>query len=348
MVGYGLIGPAHVRSVLSNEHTELSALVDLNPAVIAEAQKLGVPYYANVQDLLSSTTSVDAAIICTPNHTHADTARVLSRAGVHLLIEKPLCPDTEDGALLAAELKAADDERGVKSLVGHHRRFNPYTIAVKKALDGGSLGSIIAVNALWTLQKPPVYFEATWRQQVTAGPVLINLIHDVDLFHHFFGPITRIHTERAVSRRGFAAEEGAAIIFRFLSGIIATVLISDNVPAPYAFEMGTAENPTIHATGQDCYRIMGSEATLSVPDMTRWSYDGREQKDWGGPMTRETLEVSPGIPFDRQLTHFIRFIRGEEKASCTPQAGLAAVVVCEAVKQSLELGEAVTLEPYEL
>jgi hypothetical protein len=45
------------------------------------------------------------------------------------------------------------------------------------------------------------------------------------------------------------------------------------VPSPYSFEAGTGENPIVPKQGEDFYRIFGSNATLSVPDMTRWSYE---------------------------------------------------------------------------
>ena len=40
------------------------------------------------------------------------------------------------------------------------------------------------------------YFDLEWRRTKDAGPVLINLIHDVDLLHFFFGPIVRIQADK--------------------------------------------------------------------------------------------------------------------------------------------------------
>lgn len=348
VVGLGLIGPAHVEAILKNDQTELVAIVDPNPKVSEDAAKLGVPHYLSIPDIVASSDKPDAAIICSPNHTHATATRQFASAGVHILVEKPLTPDTTDGEALVAELRAAEADKGVKTLVGHHRRFNSYVVATKKILDGGGVGQVIAVNSLWTVLKPLPYFDLEWRRQVTGGPVLINLVHDVDILHHLLGPISRVQTEQTVSRRGFEAEEGAAITFRFVSGVVATALLSDSVPSPHLFEAGTGENKNIAYHGQDFLRIFGSEASLSVPDMTRWSYDGKEVKHWGGELNKETLEVKPRIPFDDQLAHFVQVIRGEAKASCTPEAGLAAVRVCEAIKESLKTKQPVELKPYGL
>lgn len=78
-----------------------------------------------------------------------------------------------------------------------------------------------------------------------AGAVLINPIHDIDVLHYLFGSVSPVHAEKAISRRGFECDEGATIILRFTSGAIGTFLISDNVPFPYSFEVGTGENPLI-------------------------------------------------------------------------------------------------------
>jgi len=177
---------------------------------------------------------------------------------------------------------------------------------------------------------------------------MINTVHDVDLLHLFMGPIVRVQTEKTISRRGFEAEEGAAIIFKFRSGAVGTFLLCDNAPSPYGWEFGTGDLPAFPATGQDFYRIFGTDATLSVPDMTRWSYDGVADKNWHGKIEGRRLEHGEGVPFELQLAHFVGVIRGEEEPRSTAESGLAALIVCEAIKTSLETGVAVDIEPYEL
>jgi predicted dehydrogenase len=178
----GLIGPRHARSVIANPSAELVALVDPAPTGPAIAAELGTAHFASVSDLLASPTDKpNAAIICTPNHTHVPIARQLLSGGVHVLAEKPVSTDIESGlSLLEHERTQAPD---VKFLVGHRRRFNPYVVKAKKILDSGSLGQIMAVNGLWALYKPEEYFDAPmeWHRDKTAGVVMINLLHDLDL-----------------------------------------------------------------------------------------------------------------------------------------------------------------------
>ncbi|KAF4465632.1 quinate utilization oxidoreductase [Fusarium albosuccineum] len=344
VIGVGLIGPRHARTVVQSKEAELVAIVDLMPAGEALAQGLGVAYFKSVADMLQSPNKPEAAIICTPNHTHVPLARELSSGGVHILIEKPFSTDIASGKELVEHLNQCQ----VKAIVGHHRRFNPYMVTAKSTVSSGSLGRVVAINGIWATYKPMDYFDppADWRRQSTGGVVLINMIHEVDLLHYLFGPITRVHAEKTISQRGFEAEEGAVLTLRFKSGAVGSFIVSDNLPSPYNFESGTGENPLIPKSGQDFYRIFGTEGSLSVPDMTAWSYTGIK-KSWYQELVQQKIPVPDGIPFELQLSHFVRVIRGQETPNCTPEAGLAALVVCQAIKEALEGNKTVDIDTFD-
>ncbi|KAH8201400.1 hypothetical protein TruAng_004400 [Truncatella angustata] len=343
IIGAGLIGPRHAQAVIKCEKAELIAFVDPAETGTQTAASFGVAHFQSVADLLQSSHAPEAAIICTPNHTHVALTRELSAAGVHVLVEKPISADIATGKELLRYLDAAK----VKVLVGHHRRFNPYVIAAKQIVAAGTLGRVIGVNGLWALYKPPQYFDppTEWRRGQTGGVVLINMVHEVDILHYLFGPIVSVHAEKVAPQRGFEAEEGAAIILRFRSAVIGSFFVCDNVPSPWNFEAGTGENPTIPQSGQDFYRIFGSEASLSVPDMSVWSYKEVE-KSWNSGLVTEYAKVSHGVPFELQINHFCKVVRGEEDPSCTAQAGLAALIVCQAIKEAMENSTTVELETY--
>ena len=352
IVGAGLIGPRHAQSVLSNPSTSLQALIDPAPSGATAASNLKTNYFPSLAALLQSDLpKPDAAIVCTPNHTHVPITKELLEADIHVLVEKPISSTIETGKSLL-EYTQRPDKSHLKLLVGHHRRFNAYVHKTKQILDSGSLGRIIAVNGLWTLFKPESYFSAggEWRRsrESGGGVVPINLVHDIDILHYFFGPVTRIHAEGTLPQRenpNHDAEEGAALTLRFASGVVGTFLVCDAMPSPHNFEAGTGENPLVPKVreGSDFYRIFGSNASLSVPDMTRWSYDGCAQKSWSEELKVEKIGVEEVTPFDLQLGHFVDVINKGEKVSCSGEDGLRALVVCQAVRRALETGETVEL-----
>lgn len=344
IIGGGLIGPRHAQSVIKNPNATLIALVDPAPQGAQVAGELNTNHYASVEALINSPHKPQAAMICTPNATHVGIAKKLATAGIDILVEKPMSTDIPSGHELITHTKAC----GVKLLVGHHRRFNSYislTKSILTSLDPNtSLGHIIAISGLWTTYKPPSYFAppTQWRQGATGGVILINLIHEIDILHHLLGPIVRVHAERSTSTRAFAAEEGAAIVLSFASGAVGTFVVSDATPSPFNFEAGTGENPMIPWAGKDFYRVFGTRASLSVPDMVRFSYDGGEEKSWTQVLSERKFEVEDSVPFDAQVEHFVRLVRGEvEEPLCTGEDGLRALIVCEAVREAMRTGMAV-------
>ncbi|KAF7183168.1 hypothetical protein CNMCM7691_003003 [Aspergillus felis] len=357
IVGAGLIGPRHAQSVLANPSTELVALIDPASSAALVASQLQTKHFPSIPAMLAAIPKPDAAIICTPNHTHVPIATELLSHGIHVLVEKPLSDSLESAQSLLNFARRPENNH-LTLLVGHHRRFNAYVEKTKQILDSNSLGTPIAINGLWTLYKPPSYFTppTDWRRASKSGGVIpINLVHDIDTLQYLFGPIIRVHAEKIPRQRAnppHEVEEGAALILCFASGVVGTFLVCDATPSPYNFEMGTGENPLIPSPplegsggGRgDFYRIFGSEACLSVPDMTRWSYDGRAEKSWNEELAVERYEVDQNAtPFDLQLAHFVEVIKGRERPRCSGEDGLRALMVCEGVRRALETGEAVDL-----
>lgn len=352
VIGAGEIGPRHARAVKQDAGARLVCLVDPSPLGIRAATQLGTAYCPSIQAMLNSPSmKPDAAIICAPNHVHVPLATELLSAGVNVLCEKPLAVDGASGKDLVEH--AATVKRHL--LTAHHRRFNRYVVAAKRILDRDtqSIGEITAVSGLWTLHKPKDYFDAPmeWhRSAESGGPVMINLIHDIDVLHYLLGSkVKRVAAFEARKQRNHPAEEGGAIILHFENGIVGTFVLSDAVVSDHAFEMGTGENPIIPQTGKDAYRIFGTEGTLSIPDLKRAFYAGGLQKSWSNEISEVTEDLDSLLsdqervkaPFELQVAHLVRVVRGQEKPVCSGEDGLAAVKVAEAVKKALSTGQVV-------
>ncbi|CZR58843.1 related to quinate utilisation oxidoreductase QutH [Phialocephala subalpina] len=347
IIGGGLIGPRHAQAVTNNPSTHLLTLVDPAPHGPQTASSLNTLHFSSISDLLSSTSPrPDGAIICTPNSTHVPIALELIGHGIPVLVEKPISTSIESGL----ELIAAAEKKGVKVLVGHHRRFNPYLLSAKSCLSSSTLGRIIAVQGTWCLKKTDSYFEGPgeWRKSAKdGGVVMINLIHEIDLLQYLLGPIVYVSALPTTKTRDFDAEEGAAILLRFKSGVVGTFVLSDAVPSPWNFETGTGENPLIaqvppSSAAGGFYRILGTEGSLSVPDLTIW------KGDWWSGMTQTQLEVDKNaIPFDKQISHFVGVIRGDVEPRCNAEEALRAMVVCQAVKVSMSTGKAMEIVGFE-
>lgn len=242
IISLGFIGPRHADAVIKNPNTKLVAVVDPSPGIRLSADRFKANYFSSIQDLLASLFKPTTAIICTPNHTRGHGCHgFCSCRGAHFNREATVCRHHQ--RIKACRfLKRTRIYLGVKTFVVHHRS---YIFATAQALATGSLGRLIDVNGLWTQCRHGGYFEPEWRRTETAGPILINIVHEVDLLHHFFGPIERVQTECTISQRGFETDEGAAVTFRFLNGVVGTFFVCDNVPSPCSFKAGTGEDTLI-------------------------------------------------------------------------------------------------------
>ena len=343
VVGIGLIGPRHAKSVTECKDAELLCFVDPSPNARGIADSFNVPLFVSVQSMLHGGYTPEAAIVCTPNNTHAIVAKELLASGVHVLVEKPIATTVEDSRDLIRVARAC----GKQLLVGHHRRFNPYITATKKALENGIIGRPIATSGLWALFKPPSYFAppTEWRAQSDGGGVvMINLIHEVDILQFLFGPIVKVHAEQTTSIRGHEAEEGVAILFRFESGMVGTFVIVDTSPSAHNFESSTGENPTIPKAGKDIYRVLGIDGSLSVGDMILTKHHQDQTKSWTSELRHIQIPVGHEIPFDEQIVNLVGVVRGREAPRCSGDDGLSAVVVCECIKLAMREGLAVDVE----
>ncbi|CEP20571.1 QTH1 [Cyberlindnera jadinii] len=345
VVGYGLIGPRHAHAVNNCPSTNLVGIVESylteekRQAALAEFP--GVKFFSSVEECLESGVKIEGAVVCTPNHTHYAISKLLLQNNVNVLVEKPISPNVEE----ARELKRVALRHGVKLLVGHHRRFNPYVMATKRHLH--KCGQIVAVDAVWCLKKCEEYFEqAPWRRskEQGGGVLNINLVHDLDLLQYFLGPLSEVYASPVEKTRDpseDSVEEGAVILMTFANGTRGTFIVCDNVVSPANFEMGTGENPLIpqieDSTDGVFYRFFGTQGSLSVPDLRLFHQKDLKQPSWWEKICKEHLDEDlSSIPFALQMEHFGNVIQGEEEPTCTADDGVMAMNAVNAVIESLD------------
>ena len=184
-------------------------------------------------------------IVASPNVLHVAMALDCVERGIPALVEKPVA----DTVVSARRLCNAVQRSGVPVLVGHHRRHNPIIKTVREQIAGGLIGQLTAVVGLWLLKKPDDYFDVAWRRERGGGPILINLIHDIDNLRFICGEIAEVQALTSNKVRGFAVEDTAALLLRFANGAIGTVTVSDATPAPWSWELASGENAAYPEAG---------------------------------------------------------------------------------------------------
>ncbi|XWN30083.1 MAG: Gfo/Idh/MocA family oxidoreductase [Devosia sp.] len=337
VVGLGLIGRRHVSAIAQSASAALCAVVDPLPEANAEAGNLGCQVFQTLEEMFE-TVRPDGVIISSPTPFHVVQGLYCIDRRCPVLIEKPLAVTAVDGARIAA----AASDANVPVLVGHHRRHNPLIAKAHAVIADGLLGDIRAIHAQCWFYKPDAYFDAApWRKQVGAGPISVNLVHDVDLMRHLCGGIAQVQAEAAPSRRGYDNEDVAAALLRFANGALGTMTLSDAVVSPWSWELTSAENPIYPPTSQSCYFIGGSRASLSVPDLRLWSHG--EVPDWWSPISATTLVRDSADPLVRQINHFAQVIARRVSPLVSAEEGAKTLRVIEAIQQSAATGRTIDL-----
>lgn len=325
------MGRRHAEAISASEAATLSAVVDPDQRALVEAERNFVRSYPDFGSLLVADRP-DGVILATPSALHARQGAEAIDAGIPVLIEKPLATTAAEAGQLVARAEAAD----IPLAVGHHRRHNPIIAAAKAMLDEWRLGRIVAAHGFAWLMKPEPYFAPSWRRQPGGGPLLINLIHDIDLMRHLCGEIVEARALTGHAARGFEVEDSAAVALRFESGALGTLALSDSAVAPWSWELTAAENPLYPETGQSCYHIAGTEGALEIPRLRLWRNPG--SKGWDQPLNSETTEVVGADPLVRQIDQFAQTIRGEAPPLVTGRDGWAAMRVLDAIRDSAGTG----------
>lgn len=331
VAGAGAIGRRHLALIEASPDCMIAGIADPSPDARAFAAERGIDWYADHRELLDEGRP-DGMIIASPNGLHLTMALDCIERGVAVLVEKPVT----DTVIAAKELLAATRRSGVPVLVGHHRRHNRRIKAVRDAIAGGKFGALIAVAGLWLLKKPDDYFDVAWRREQGGGPILINLVHDIDNLRFICGEIVDVQAMTANKARGFAIEDTAALLLKFANGAIGTMTVSDATPAPWSWELSSGENAAYPQQNQSCYLFAGTKGSLSVPTMEMWSYPGNA--GWFAQLARTDLATADSDPLVEQLRHFLAIVARNETPLVTVEDAMGTLAVVEAVQQAARSG----------
>ena len=334
VIGAGAIGRTHIDRIQRTPGLVLAGIADPSEAARALADSLGVPWASDHMTALERF-QAQGAIVATPNAQHVPMALNCLARGVATLVEKPLA-DSFDEAL---QLVDAQARSGVPVLVGHHRRHNPINRQAREIVQSGRLGRIVGANAMACFYKPEGYFDMAWRREKGGGPVLINLIHEIDMLRFLCGEITEVQAISSNGVRGFAVEDTAAAVLRFESGALGTVLLSDTAVAPWCWDFCAGEQDQYPRQDVNALYLAGTHGSLSLPDLSLWYYAG--ERHWHHAITREQTAALKADPYTRQLQHFAAVIRGHEAPLCSALDGLRTLQATRAVLDAAASGSAV-------
>lgn len=253
IVGIGNMGSSHALNIFQGKvnGARLTAVCDLREErrTWAKGQfKDAVAVFETIENLIDAS-CVDALIIATPHYDHPVMGIQTLKAGLHVLVEKPIGVYTQ----AARELNEVAAQSDRVFTIMYNQRTNPVYQKVKMMIESGELGELVRVNWVITdwFRSQRYYDSGGWRATWSGegGGVLLNQCpHQIDLIQWMCGMPKRV--------RGFAHV-----------GKFHDIEVEDDVTAYFEYENGASGvfiTSTGEAPGTNRLEISGDKGKLIV------------------------------------------------------------------------------------
>jgi UDP-N-acetyl-2-amino-2-deoxyglucuronate dehydrogenase len=236
LVGTGKVAHLHAAALRSLPESEFVAVCG-RPSDKRDgfAAHYGVAAFDEVREMIDRT-GAQVLCICTPHPNHAEPTIAAARAGVHVLVEKPLASSLADCDAMIAAGTAGGAVIGLVS----QRRFYPPCQRIRRALDAGQLGRPILGSAVIFGWRDEAYYRSdpwrgTWSGE--GGGVLVNQAsHQLDLLLWYLGEAAEVFGYWGnLNHPTIEVEDTAVAVVRFRSGALGQILVSNS------------QNPALHA-----------------------------------------------------------------------------------------------------
>ncbi|MCE5313602.1 MAG: Gfo/Idh/MocA family oxidoreductase [Armatimonadota bacterium] len=231
IVGVGGVSYRHIHGFMESPDAEIAALCDVDPSRIAAAKEKApelrdVPSYQDL-GLLLKAGRLDAVEISTPHVYHYEQVMDALNAGLHVLVEKPVACN----AIQARDIVARAQESGKVVMVVYQRHFKPQYRYIKRMVQSGQLGEIIAVSALQS-QSWKASQKGTWRLDPSlsgGGQLNDSGSHLLDMILWTSG--LAVESVRAfIDNRGTLVDIDSSIAIKFTNGALGNVtIVGDSV-----------------------------------------------------------------------------------------------------------------------
>ncbi|QNP63474.1 Gfo/Idh/MocA family oxidoreductase [Streptomyces genisteinicus] len=348
LVGYGLAGSVfHAPLIATTDGLVVDTVVTSREERRAEARAAlgdGVRFAASPDELWQRADELDLVVIASPNRTHVPIASAALRAGLAVVVDKPIAGSAAE----ARELAALADERGQVLSVFQNRRWDNDFLTLRGLLADGELGDVQRFESRFERWRPQL--KGGWRESgdpAEIGGLLYDLgSHVVDQALTLFGPAVRVYAESDVRRPGAEADDDTFIAITHGSGVRSHLHVSATTA-----QLGPRFRVLGSKAGYVKYGLDPQEADLRDGKLpaagTPWGVEPREL--WGRLGAGESPLTGGGAPvktvpgdYPAYYAAVAAAVRGEGPVPVTALEAAAALDVLEAARRSARDG--VTVE----
>ena len=263
LIGLGNMGQFHADCIANGSvsNCRLAAVCDPNQEVARRYPRARA--FRSSSRLIKSG-QVDAALIATPHNSHAAIGIEALHAGLHLLVEKPLCVHKADCERL---MGAHRSEQQIFAAM-FNQRTDPYYLKLRELLHNGELGTVRRINWIITnwFRTDAYYSSGGWRATWSGegGGVLLNQCpHQLDLWQWIFGMPRKVRAFCHLGRyHDIEVEDDVTAYLEYDNGTTGVFITSTGeAPGTNRLEV-TAENGRV-VLENDCFGYTRNEIPMS-------------------------------------------------------------------------------------
>ncbi len=341
IVGCGKVGHLHAKALRRAPGSAFTAVCgrDLKRTQ-AFAAEYKVKPYVDVEEMIARE-GIQALTICTPHPLHARHAVKAAKAGVHVLIEKPLASTLAD---CDAILQAGRENHAKIGMVSQRRLYAP-CVRVKKAIEAGKVGRPILGSAVLLGWRSEAYYRSdpwrgSWKGE--GGGVLVNQApHQLDLLHWYMGEVDELSGLWGNFNHPYIEVEDTAVaVLRFKNGALGNIVVSNSQnPALYGrvYVHGSNGASVGVQTDGGAMFIAGMSTIAEPPINDLWTVPGEEGllKQWQKEDTDFFKSINPIEYYHQlQISEFINAVIENREPAIPGEEGRRTVEIFEALYRS--------------
>jgi predicted dehydrogenase len=359
IIGAGDRGMEDVRSAIACPGTEFVAFCDIFTKRLQDAVKVApqAKTYLDYREMLEDR-SIDAVIVATPQHLHAEHFVAVMQSGKHCYQEKTMAFTAEH----AKQMRAAYRKAGNRVVqIGHQACSSGQVTDAARFLSSGNVGKVTAIHAHMYRNTP--HGKPQWSRLVTPEMTAENI-----LWKQFLGnaPEHEFDANRYLNWRFFWDYSGGNVYENMCHQIAFWYKVMDlQIPTAvnmtgglYLWKDGREVPDTMSVSMQHSEEllftwdsgfgnnqlgvsedVLGTDGTISKSQQIRYTPQKVNRKD-----LNESLGSTPTAP-NAHMQNFLDSIRTGKTVNCPLEVGFRTAIACRMAVESYRQGRTMRWDP---
>ena len=320
--GYGSIGKRHINNL--SKIKDMQIIVNTKRKNDNFLKKNNCIVFSSLHACVKQKPTF--AIICNETSLHVKSALVLAKAGIHMMIEKPL----SDKLTNCQKLLEISKKKKLSVMIGSNLRFHPGVQLLRNIIKKEEIGRIISVKTENGSFLPNWHPNENYKKNYAAnhnlgGGVVLTCIHEIDYLYWMFGQVNEISSICGqYSELNISSEDLAEFSLYFKNSVVAQV------------HLDFFQQPNTRSC-----KLIGTKGTVI------WDFEKPFVKKYYFASKKWTnLKISYSKidqTYVDELNHFLNCIKKNSKSINPLEEGIYTIKLALIIKKSSKLKKSISV-----